>query len=60
MGKYSEHDLEVDFEEEPNGRFDSLFDSHDYCYDCGYEGPLTLRKHGYVCPECKALLLPTE
>jgi hypothetical protein len=56
--KYSEFDFDVDtYEDEPNGMFDCLRDSMDFCPECNYEGPLTLKKRGYVCPECKTLIL---
>lgn len=58
MPKYNEFDFEVPYEEEPNGFFDSLRDSFEFCTECDYEGPLTLKKRGYVCPECQTLVLP--
>lgn len=58
MNKYKEFGIEIDYEDEPNGIFDSLLDNMDYCPECEYEGPLTLRQRGYVCPECKTLILP--
>ncbi len=60
-GKYStDFDFNVDFVDEPNGMFDSLLDSFDECGECGYEGPLDLKKRGYVCPECRTLVLPNR
>lgn len=60
QGKYSEFDgIVIDtYEDEPNGMFDSLRDAFDGCDDCGYEGPLDLKSRGYICPECKTLILP--
>lgn len=54
------YDYEIDGvdDEESNGMFDTLIDSFEYCPECEYEGPLTLRKGGYVCPECRTLILP--
>ena len=60
-GKYTEFDFDVDtFEDERNGIFDSLLDAFDSCPECGYEGPLDLKKKGYVCPECRNLVLPNR
>ena len=59
-GKYSDFDIELDFEEEPNGMFDSLLDSFDSCPECDYEGSLTLRNAGYTCPDCDTLVLPNR
>ena len=52
--------IDSEYQDEPNGMFDSLFDIAEECLECGYEGPLTLRKRGYQCPECQTLILPME
>ena len=52
-----EVELEPYYEEEPNGIFDYLRDIADYCIECGYDGPLILKKRGYICPECQTLVL---
>lgn len=59
-GNYNDTDFEFEYEEEPNGMFDSLRDSFDFCPECDYEGPLVLKRSGYVCPECRTLVLPSR
>ncbi len=64
QGKYTDFDLaemelrSMSYEEEPNGVFDSLFDAYQCCPECDYEGPLDLKEEGYLCPDCRALVLP--
>ena len=58
--KFKELGIDIEYEDEPNGIFDSLFDIDESCLECGYEGPLTLRKRGYQCPECQTLILPMQ
>jgi len=44
--------------EDSNTLFDAM--PEDGCYCCEYEGPLVLGRKGYICPECKELVLPLE
>ena len=56
--RYREDEFYMDLEDESDSIFSSLFDSCEECLECGYEGPLTLRTRGYVCPECDTLVIP--
>lgn len=57
--KYNFDGLEFEYEDEPNSMFDSLrLEDFESCPECDYEGPLSLKRPGYICPECKSLVLP--
>ncbi len=59
-GKFSEFDIEIDYEDEHNSMFASLLDDFQTCPECDYEGTLELKHRGYTCPECRTLVIPNS
>lgn len=58
--RYSFDGIEFSYEDEPNGMFDSLrLEDFESCPECDYRGVLSLKKQGYICPECETLILPS-
>lgn len=49
----------ADIGEDP-GYTGSLSEQEDGCPECGFDGQLRSTRKGWKCPECRAIVIPTE